>query len=867
MSGTVGLFRIQGSKLKKSKLCAAACGLGLSMFGGLPSLAETPQPPTLQVKSPNNESALLLLRQLRANPAVRESLNARKDALLTTGSVINVGGDKRVLHHLPAIGRDLRLTGEIDSLEWPVYFAPQQLQGNITLHLGLLNAVSVMPEASQVTVELNGVEIAKRALQSADRTKVVKLTIPSNILVPGYNSLKVKTRQRHRVDCSIPATNELWTEIDPSQTGFVFDSTTVLSNSQQSLSSLPRNKAGQVNIRLLTDQPTNKAALQNLIYLTQHLAVHSQFMSSTVEVGPDLGRGAGLDIFIGSAMELRERYPAYAAMLQNGVGLQLLSEPDSDRKALVFLTGEVSGQLDNQYFVDQLVSWFGPQNLQGSHQGLNAKTRLLPSMIAEGEPAELDQFGVESIEFDGRRFSRKFQISLPGDFYPADYASAKLKLKLGYAAGLAPSNQFLVRVNGSTLTGFSLHKEEGEVLDGKSIQLPLSSFTPGQNQIELEAITAHASDADCDPRLQISSPPRLVFSGSSSIEFPKLARIASIPNLASTMASGFPYVVNGQPVPTTVNVLDPNYTSLSAAANLVTQMAVRAGKPLDFKLHFGRPDLSTKNAVLIGGFGVLPNEISENIDGIDASSFQSAWLENNRDQMTRQIALRQVDETDFSGLDLTMTASIPTTDENPQKIEPPKSADERLPNVSHSWGEEALRSLQINHPQSQVVQQENSVADWISDLAESAFELHKAPASDQLLNSQNHSGLLIAQQSAPGVDGGVWTIFSASSDQNLKLGAEALVRAHLRHQVYGGAAVFGAVDETITSAITPQSYVQFQPFSWSNTHLIIAGWFSNNYLIYGLLFVFSLFGFGLISNRLLQTVGADASLEELRKDE
>ena len=128
------------------------------------------------------------------------------------------------------------------------------------------------------------------------------------------------------------------------------------------------------------------------------------------------------------------------------------------------------------------------------------------------------------------------------------------------------------------------------------------------------------------------------------------------------------------------------------------------------------------------------------------------------------------------------------------------------------------------------------------------------------LSTRDPSALLITQRMAPEGGPGVWTVISAASDHYLKSGAEALMRTPKRDQVVGGAAVFRYVDNTVTSAITPRQFVQLRSFSFSNIHLVVAGWFSNNHLVYGLLFVVGLFGFALVSNRLLGAVGADPGL-------
>lgn len=124
--------------------------------------------------SEGNDTALEVLRSIARTPSHARSLQVKSDALLITGSVVRSGGSNRVLYHLPSNGEGLRLHGETASLVRPVFFAKEQLAGDIMLRLAYRNAVSVMPEASNLAVEINGVVIGKRTIQSPDRSRTLE---------------------------------------------------------------------------------------------------------------------------------------------------------------------------------------------------------------------------------------------------------------------------------------------------------------------------------------------------------------------------------------------------------------------------------------------------------------------------------------------------------------------------------------------------------------------------------------------------------------------------------------------------------------------------------------------------------------------
>nr|WP_281437046.1 cellulose biosynthesis cyclic di-GMP-binding regulatory protein BcsB [Methylobacterium aquaticum] len=93
--------------------------------------------------------------------------------------------------------------------------------GRGRFQVGYLSAISVLPEASTLRIVLNGAEIGRTAVDGARGLRRETVTIPPGALRPGFNAVTIAVDQRHRVDCSVPATYELWTQIDPDTTGLV----------------------------------------------------------------------------------------------------------------------------------------------------------------------------------------------------------------------------------------------------------------------------------------------------------------------------------------------------------------------------------------------------------------------------------------------------------------------------------------------------------------------------------------------------------------------------------------------------------------------------------------------------------------------
>ena len=811
--------------------------------------------------------ALEILRQINHNPALAHSKSARSDALLTTGSIVKSGGEDRVLYHFPAIDGGLRLGGETASLEWPVHIAREQLAGTVMLRLAYQNAVSIMPEASYLAVEVNGVMIGKRAIQSPDRSRVLSFPVPTNILVPGFNAVRLSARQRHRVDCSIRATHELWTDVDPTKTGLVFSSGNSALKSLDSIAAIARNKAGQVKIRMMAPQSRDAAQVARLMLLGQQTAIHADFSSPIVEVASEPGKGPGLDLFTGSLRELRAIAPDYAKSVHNQNTLQILSRDGDERVALIYITGEVTSDGDQDGFKRQLESFFPEKTRRGSVQGLSVAHRLSNNQVSEGKRIPFSQLGLESEEFNGRLYRRSFQINLPSDYFAADYNQAEMHLATGYSAGLDPNNKFIIRVNGVTATGFALSKPNGHVFHDKMLRLPLSSFRPGVNTIELEAQLASSNDQACDPAKQIRDRKRFVMSGKSWIRFPRLAHLARLPDLAGTVGAAFPYVIAGKAKPTTIAVPSPGYTELSAAANFATKIAVNAGVPLDFDLHYGTPEQSTKNAIVVATYGELPRSLSANIKGIDQGAFQTAWQSRNRTARNRQIAALQLESQDEYGVDTMSTASIDKIDvPAPAFSQDVQSSPLDAFNVNSKTSDplDAWNTSQAEDEQRQT--DAVTFTGHIKNLFSSVFGLGEKKQVETPIISNPNSDVLLTQSISPSHDQGVWTVLTAPSEQALKSGTALISKPDVSARITGETATINGIDRSVTASISAQSYIQVREFSLRNAHLIVAGWFSNNHLIYSLLLLAGLLGFGAISTRLLKSVGVDREEAEARAD-
>ena len=116
----------------------------------------------------------------------------------------------------------LGLTGEFEDRLWSVYLTAQQAASGAKLNLGYQNSIFVAPETSRLTVEVNNTKIAEEAIRSPESVSDLSLDLPKDLLKPGSNLIRLRSSQRHRTDCDVQSTYELWSNVDAEKTFLSF---------------------------------------------------------------------------------------------------------------------------------------------------------------------------------------------------------------------------------------------------------------------------------------------------------------------------------------------------------------------------------------------------------------------------------------------------------------------------------------------------------------------------------------------------------------------------------------------------------------------------------------------------------------------
>ncbi len=257
------------------------------------------------------------------------------------------------LRRLPAVAGPLRLWGETGTVTWPLFVTAAEARAGGRFQVGYLSAISVLPEASTLRIVLNGAEIGRTAIDGARGLRRETVTIPPGALRPGFNAVTIAVDQRHRVDCSVPATYELWTQIDPDTTGLA-----AVGGGHRRPRRSRRHPAGPRRRRADPPDPDRRAPVgaprRRPLAGAQALALAGRFAQPAVSFAPAPESGDGIALAVAPAAELARSLDIASLGPVTGPRLALLpGRPD--RRPVVVVTGP--GEADVSAALAQLANW------------------------------------------------------------------------------------------------------------------------------------------------------------------------------------------------------------------------------------------------------------------------------------------------------------------------------------------------------------------------------------------------------------------------------------------------------------------------------------------------------------------------------
>ncbi|MFE1600453.1 cellulose biosynthesis cyclic di-GMP-binding regulatory protein BcsB [Methylobacterium sp. ID0610] len=736
----------------------------------------------------------------------------------------------------PAGTQGFRLAGEEDVLQFPVYLTEAQLRGPSRLRVSYLSAISVAPEASSLTASVNGTKVGWTRIQAPGAVKVVEFALPDGLLRPGYNAVSFTASQRHRVDCSLGATYELWTQIDPSRSGLVVPPASDLD--LRSLAAIEPDDSGALPIGLpLTEKP-GPERVERMIGAVQAVALVGRLARPAVSFGPPLTGRTGINLVVGTAAEIRGTEGLDSLGPITGPKLALLPTREGRAPTLV-VTGPTGA--DVRQAIAQLAG-SGDAGGASAATGTPAGTRLAALTrgypIRGGETLGLDALGIASREFSGRLMRITLELRFPADFVPADYGKVMLHLAGGYAAGLEPDAQIVVDINGKNAASLPLPASRGELFSDSAIPLPLSLWRPGLNRVEITAQLPVAADRTCDTLAPGTKHSRFLFLDRTNLVVPPLARAVRSPDLAAIKAGAVPFTAPG-PRPRLV-LPTPDRDTVEAAAMLAGRLAIAAGRVIDFEASPEERAAGGGASLVVAPARAL-NPLTLTAAGLDPDQIRRIWEGRAEtvatpgqfgaagvltlDRLRRNVPMRCA----LPPMTVPLRVAAPAT---PPPSPPPRSAPPPSEgDLLARWG----ASLQTPNPLLAALagawERTTGAAATLWGMA--AERVRGPAAATGAVEVGPQATLVVAE--TPGATGlsDSSLLVTAPNPSILKASVSCLVDPVVWTRLSGRAAFLDAADGGLT-LVAPErtGLIRTQPWSLANLRLVSAAWLSLNPTVY-----------------------------------
>ena len=798
---------------KKSFPLFSARAVACLLFSGLPlqPVDEARAQTVLNTANFFNEPKFALDQGLKLQ---KESGAEEKTPRLAVPTAVKV---QSKLRHLPASSSGWRIQGETGSLDWRIYMTAEEAAETKRFRFAYATSASVLPEVSTLALVINNVVVGRMGIASPGEIKPIEFDVPLNALRPGFNAVRISLEQRHRVDCTVDATYELWSEMDPARSGFL-GAANRLPMRTEDLAALRPRADGTLVIRVLFQGRMSSRRIDQTILAAQAIALSGKFERVLVSFTSDPDTSFGIDLVVGTVSEARELLDESDEGGNISGPTVILRSPRVGFAPMLIVSGATDEDVTKA--VTQLIATSKVDEANGTSIRTAAGS-IDELRISGGEKIRLADLGQPKIEFSGRFFRLPIEVAMPADFLPADYGKLSINLSGGYAPGLLGDAQVQVNLNGREAASVPLSNPSGGLFHHNDIDVPLSALRPGRNIIEIAAKLPNGSDKVCDGGSSPSEAKRFLLLGDSEIRFPLLARIGRTPELLQTSAEGYPYSIPGSHPK--LYVPSPDRDSLSAAITLAVRLSVAARRPIPFELVLSNPRGSPGHGLVVAPARSLDPSLMRDI-GMDPEAIRRNWEERTTGSSSAAIETQgRSGNTDRARLaDGVSPRSTADASYSEHAISSSSAVVTYEPAGADDWALLAGRSF----------------IDRLSDLARSmarsvlatALDAKKALRDrifDRVAAKTGSPSLIVAQGFRASDSSDVITIVTAPEAKTLAHAVEALMDPARWSGLRGGLSTMDSFAQILETADAPHvRLVQTQPLSLSNSRLIVAGWLS-----------------------------------------
>lgn len=729
------------------------------------------------------------------------------------------------------------LEGESDARSWAFHLTQDEAGADLNLEVAFQNALVVMPEASRLTVRVNGERVIEQPIASSDRLARLSVAIRKGLLRPGQNTIRFEAVHRHRTDCTVASTYELWTRIDGAGTKLSFRGGAARQFRPLTIDDLPAvggDEGGQTTINIVAPSASRAIAGNTILAVAQAVALRGRYGQALVRISerlPERSRPGSLTIVIGTANELAEVWgtvPEEAAMRSF---LGFVASPKLG-PATLLVTGQ--GWTEIEAIVTKILTEPVSRPTNTNRTRMDTASWHMPEapFISSSQVVRFSDLGVSTQESTGRRMRVRAVVAMPGDFYANAYGEATLYLDGAYSGEVLPGvSRIEIFVNGNVAATVPLNTTTGGLFQQFPITVPLRHFRPGINEVWLEAVTIAKTDLSCGPGATLPGKNRFALFDTSSLSIPDFAKIGVRPNLAATAGTGFPYSVAPR-VALILGRLDT--ANFGAAATLLARLAQRASRPLAVDALANAASVGDRPALIVAAVGQLPSGLLPRL-GI-ADSVRTSWPL----RADAVVVTPDAEGTAVFDAVLNRFQGRQTTPEDSGGVA--STTNEIRDRWRTSLGGPFARYFV-------------AFDGWLQRTFDLSFAQLRAPSRASSLYEPAQGTELIAAQAADPETRQIWTAFIARREESLESSMARIVSPGNWASMAGKITAFRGAEETHVISADSTTFVATRPFSLGNMRLVLANWMSSNIGFYALALLAACIALGIGTSLMLGRLG------------
>jgi cellulose synthase operon protein B len=544
--------------------------------------------------------------------------------------------------------QDVALRGTKDISEFSVPIPKRWNVKRASLHFNYTNSSALIEQTSRLVFLIHDQPLAQIRLNPNVPVGEVVVEIPGELLKEGYNTCQFLVTQHYTIEeCEDPFAPELWTWINLEKAYFIFDVDPVpvpprVSAIADFLFDSRNIFDTTVNIIIpeLTPEYIKLASLA-----ASGIALRYDYRPVDFILSEDIRMGCD-NIVIGNHQDLRKLLQ-FETPATTGAAIRIRNLPremsapmgsatfiaEDPYNALVILSGNDFTELTQTVSAFASLSHPFPNSPTAEIAKLELpeiEAGMLKKGLLPGNTYSLASLGMSSVLFRGiSPPSATISLRLPSDLSLSPNKFAVVVLHMAYDAAMRSDSVLNIKLNGKFISGIRLDNSKGDYFKGYKVNIPLSAFKPGHNQLAFEAVLTPLHTDKCV--LIQTNNLRLTIFDDSTLTIPEIPYWIKMPKVEVFFQDAFPFGKWPDLRETIAAVPEKTFAAATAAVNLIAISAQKIGYP-PFNLSFQfelNPEQEPKDVIMIGSLETIPTKILENapLAGINPTRIQYRQLD------------------------------------------------------------------------------------------------------------------------------------------------------------------------------------------------------------------------------------------------